>query len=133
MTLKKILQTYMYKEIENIEIGYIKEFAKLNKEVIEFSYKTNILTDELLESALAKAIRNQAKKDYKYLISSTLDKTYSTHKYSPRCLAYSIKNKQLNEEEIYLLIKKEKIDFEEFIKKQKTEELINDLKNTLLR
>ncbi|MCH8329523.1 MAG: hypothetical protein IIB81_03975 [Nanoarchaeota archaeon] len=89
-------------------------------------------TTEEINSIIKKAVIMQARQDYQIMTSKRIYTIYADHVMSPECLAYALGKREFSESEI------EKIPFdhgdtpETFQKKYGEENLISNLRKSLL-
>jgi hypothetical protein len=101
MTLKDKIKTTIIKDLKQIDILFLNNYAMQNKDILNLLYDKGVIGNTLIENALEQAVFHQARNDYDTLIAEDKDITpYTDHVEKPDCLAYALSKGKFSKEEI---------------------------------
>lgn len=122
------IREYMLKEISDIRLNHLNDYALANQEILKTIYDNDILNDENIKEALIKPVIIRIKSDYEIISNG-----YSFENLpNPELIAYAFEHDMFSEEELKMIQLDHGDKLQTIINRYRKEDLFDYLKEKLL-
>lgn len=129
MNLKQKIADIIIQDIKCLDILFLNEYARENRDLISSLYVLKCLQDDQIENALKISVIKKAVEEYEFLKRSRLN--FAEETLHPEYLVYALENDKFSLRQIRKIPFKNK-SIETFIQQYRDESLLANLKKRFL-